>query len=297
MHDQPRMRMRHRIGDLQEQAQALRHVELMLAAVHVDGLAADALHRHPGPAGRGDACVVQPRDARVLQRAQDVALARHALRQAHRPAGARQLERHVAAQHAIGTLGQPDGGHAAGTQLADQPVRADLVAGLVGLQVAVGQVVCRERHRPLQKRVGLDRRARQQRAQQRHECLLFGRQRAQPGVALVPRQRQRRFEQGIEAAQAIGVGCWSIAHWRQGTASETDHAGRAGFRTRGDRRAAIVGPIPRGAPARRGISVRRWPAAAVPTAAPRAGAAGALAAWDASTPAPAAARHRPPRPR
>ena len=73
---------------------------------------------------------------RVLEQRADVALARHALGQARAPGQARQLQRHLALHAAVGALGQPHGAHAAATDLADQPVRADEVAGLAAFASA-----------------------------------------------------------------------------------------------------------------------------------------------------------------
>ena len=91
-------------GHLHQQPQARRDVQTLLAAVRVDGLAVDVLHRQVGPAQRIHAGVVQARDVRVLQQRADVALARHALRQAVRPAQPRQLERHAALERTIRTV-------------------------------------------------------------------------------------------------------------------------------------------------------------------------------------------------
>ena len=76
---EPCVRVRHRIGHLQEQAQALAQVAALAAAVFVDGDALDVLEREIGLSVGREAGVVEPRDVRMLEAREDVALARHAL--------------------------------------------------------------------------------------------------------------------------------------------------------------------------------------------------------------------------
>ncbi len=126
MHHQVGVRMGDRLRDLEEQPQALAHAQSVAAAVGVDALAFDEFERQVGLAVVGHAGVVQPRDVRVLQRGQDLALARHALGQARAsPRAVRELECDAAALQHVGAFGQPDRGHAAFANLAQQPVRAD----------------------------------------------------------------------------------------------------------------------------------------------------------------------------
>ena len=111
-------------------------------------LAVDVLEREVGPAALVDAGVVEPGDVRVLEQRADVALARHALGQARAPGQARQLQRDLALQAAVGALGQPHRAHAAAADLADQPVRADDVAGLGAISSRARLVVEAAGRRP-----------------------------------------------------------------------------------------------------------------------------------------------------
>ena len=89
--------------------------------------------RAPGTAALcGDARVVETRDVRVLERREDFALAREALRETgESPRGVRELQRDRPVEHSVGALGEPNGGHAAATERANQPVRPDGVARTV----------------------------------------------------------------------------------------------------------------------------------------------------------------------
>ena len=125
---QPAVRVGHRVAHLQQQLHPRAQRQQAGAAVGVDRLALHVLQCQPGAAGFVHPGVVQPRDVRVLQRGQDVALARHALGQAARPGQARQLQRHQAFELPVHAARQPDTAHAAFTQLAQQPPRAHGVA-------------------------------------------------------------------------------------------------------------------------------------------------------------------------
>ena len=87
MHDQLAVRIRHRARDLQEQAQP-RRARRAPCSRSSASMARRRRTRARGTAGRRrvDAGVVEPRDVRVFERGEDLALARHALGQA----GARQ---------------------------------------------------------------------------------------------------------------------------------------------------------------------------------------------------------------
>jgi hypothetical protein len=139
--DELRVGVRHRARDLQEQAQPLGQRQAALEAVGIDAPAVDMFQRQPRLAVGRDPGFVQARDVRVLQRGQDLALARQSLGQAGAPPGAvRQLERHLAALQQVGPLGQPDAAHAAAAQFPDQAVGADGIAGtLAGQAGGVGR--------------------------------------------------------------------------------------------------------------------------------------------------------------
>lgn len=64
----------------------------------------------------------------MLQTCTDALLARHALRKALGPGDARQLQRYLALERTIDTLGQPDGAHAAAADLSDQAVGPHQIA-------------------------------------------------------------------------------------------------------------------------------------------------------------------------
>ena len=121
----------HGLEHLQEQAQARTDVEPLRIAPVGEQLTLHVLHRQEGQAVGIDAGVVQPRNMRMLQTRENVALAEEALFQIvaharHR----RQLQGHLAVERAVRALRQPHFGHAAGTQQTYQFVRSDAVAGL-----------------------------------------------------------------------------------------------------------------------------------------------------------------------
>ncbi len=193
------MRVRHRARDLQHEKHPRRHVEPAVLGEAVERLALDELEREPGLAVVGDAGVIQPRDVRVLERREDLALARQALGQPRAlPRAVRQLQRDAALLQQVGALGQPHAGHAAAAELADEPVGADPVAGafdrrgqrreLVGLD-ELGQ---RGEQRGVAGGLGMP----EQRAQARRERAI-GRigQGVEPAATLRGWQRQRVVEQ------------------------------------------------------------------------------------------------------
>ena len=86
--------------------------------------ALDVLERQPGRPSAVSAGVVQARDVRMLQRGEDLALARQALRRARRAATQRAAASAPPdACSAVRALGQPHGAHAAIGQLARKPAR------------------------------------------------------------------------------------------------------------------------------------------------------------------------------
>ena len=132
MHGQLAVRIRDRAGHLREQAQPRFHVEVLLAAVHVDVLAFDVLDGEIGLPARSDACIVQMGNVWMGQRRENLALARHALREPGAlPRAVRKLQRHWPFDEAVSALGQPDHPHAAAAQLAQEPIRPDHVARLI----------------------------------------------------------------------------------------------------------------------------------------------------------------------
>jgi hypothetical protein len=92
------------------------------------------LEREERPAARRHAGVVEARDLRMLERGQDVALARHPRdERGAQPRAARKFQRDLALQQTVGALGQPYGAHAARADTSQQPVGAHGFAGVTGL--------------------------------------------------------------------------------------------------------------------------------------------------------------------
>ena len=175
--------------------------------------AGHVFHRQKGLALLCGAGLVEPGDVRMLQRAQDVALALEALVQPPLlQAWSHQFKRHLAAQRAVSPLGQPDHAHAALAQRPQQAVGAD------GLACAKGR---RRAHRigdgPAQRRgpgvaranarivavqqAGLSPQVAQGRRQRRVLTL----QRIDPGGLLGGGQRQHPHEQAVQRCQLVGA--------------------------------------------------------------------------------------------
>ena len=130
---QVRVRILHRFEHLLEQSDAFAHAESMRAAMLDQRVPLHIGQRDVGLARSRHARVVQARDMRMRQRGQDVALARQPLGECARgQAGVRQLERHLALEQAISSLGQPHAAHAAAADLAQQPIGADHALAVVG---------------------------------------------------------------------------------------------------------------------------------------------------------------------
>ena len=134
MHCQLAVCIRDRTGHLREQAQPRLHIELLLAAIHIDAVAFDVFDGEIGLPAGSDACIVQMRDVGMGKRRENLAFARHALREPGAlPRAVRQLQRHWPFDEAVGALGQPDHPHAAAAQLAQEPIRPDHVARLIAI--------------------------------------------------------------------------------------------------------------------------------------------------------------------
>ena len=131
MHDEPGVGMGQRVAHLQGQSHDRGDTQPVAPAVGVDGFARHPLEREPGPPEVGLPGVVQAGDVRMLQRGEQGALAGHALHQSRRPAGSRQLQRHLSLQRAVAPLRRPDGRHAALAEQLEQAPRPDEVAGRI----------------------------------------------------------------------------------------------------------------------------------------------------------------------
>ena len=125
MHHQPCMSMGDGTRHLQQQAQTLVDTQRALFAIHVNGLALDVFQGEVGSPLGIQTRVVNLRNIRMIEARQNVAFAPHALGQPLRPADARQLQRYLALEAAVGTRRQPYRAHAADAQLVNQAVRTD----------------------------------------------------------------------------------------------------------------------------------------------------------------------------
>jgi hypothetical protein len=73
----------------------------------------------------------------MIQRGEDLPLARHSFREPSAlPGAVRDLQRHRTIDVPIGALGQPDRAHAAAAELTHQAIRSHLVAGMLYLRSA-----------------------------------------------------------------------------------------------------------------------------------------------------------------
>src|SRR5690606_37328493 len=109
------------------------HAELPRRAMLVERTALYVLERDIRIAGLGEPSIVEARDARVLERGQELALARHSFPQPlANPETARKLQRHGPVDQAVGALGEPDRAHTAAAELANEPVGTEMLAFVVG---------------------------------------------------------------------------------------------------------------------------------------------------------------------
>ena len=195
------MRVLNRAQHLLEQQHALAHAQALRVAMFDQRLPLDIGECQVGLATGRDARVVQARDVRVHERRQDVALACELLGEAAAAQpGVRKLQRDLAFQHAVGSLGQPDAAHAATADLADQRVVAHTLTGasrgFIGAELGQGgQAVVGAwfgvlgQHLPQALDVGLVR------------C----RQPGQPGFARADVECQRFVEQPAQRGDGGGV--------------------------------------------------------------------------------------------
>ncbi len=125
MHDQAAVRVAHRVAHGQEEAQARRDVEPRLVAVAIDRRALDVFHDEVWQAVGGRAAVEQPRDVRMFQPCQDLALGPelpHALRIEQ---AAHHLDGDLLQELVVVAFGEVDGAHAAFAEHAHQAVRTE----------------------------------------------------------------------------------------------------------------------------------------------------------------------------
>ena len=199
------MRVGDRARHLQEELEPLPQVAAARLHVFVDRPAVDVFHRDERPPTVGGACVVEPRDVRVLERRQRVALLHQPLGDAACPAGTRQLQRHLPLPFAIGALCEPDATHAAGAEFAQQPVRPDERTGSLD-DAAVAGLEPLGRRRPAHEGIGFRAGALEHAAQPRQQRLVGVRARSEPVRARLGRQRQRLAQQLIQSPPVLGIG-------------------------------------------------------------------------------------------
>ena len=116
-----------RLADVLEEPQSRLDGEPVAVAVVRDGLALHEVHRQPGAPVRGDAAVEQPRDGRVVEPGQDLALGDEPRRALRRQARAHQFDGGRLLVRSVGSLGAPDFAHAPSADALDQSPRADPV--------------------------------------------------------------------------------------------------------------------------------------------------------------------------
>jgi hypothetical protein len=126
MHDQPRVRRLHRRRDLAQQRDAPAHRQRMPLAMLGDRRALHIFEREPRLPVVGHAGIVEPRDARVGEPGEDVALAVEAVAQrAAQQMRMRQFQCDLALIGAVRARRQPDRAHAAAAERTQQSPRAN----------------------------------------------------------------------------------------------------------------------------------------------------------------------------
>jgi hypothetical protein len=130
VHDEPRVRVRHRLRHLQEQPQARARGQRLLRAPGIDGHAVDVLEGEKGPAA-----LVEPASYRraMWGCSRRALMSRsRAMRSASPAPQARcgSLSATWRLQRAVDAFGDPDAAHAAAGDLAQQAVGAHQVAGV-----------------------------------------------------------------------------------------------------------------------------------------------------------------------
>ena len=193
MHDERGVRVLHRLQDFHEERDPRPDVETLLVAVPVEVDALDVLDGEERSTSLVDACVVEPRDVRVIERTQDVPLALHARREALGPGELRQLDGQLALELTVGALRQPDRALAAAADAFEDAVGADLVARL--------QVGGRLGHpgQGVEEGLRLDARLRrQQPAQRALQAMVFGGEAVEPGLTLGRLECQHLVEEPVD---------------------------------------------------------------------------------------------------
>ncbi len=130
VHDQLAVRVGHRAADLQEERDARPRIEAVSRGIGDERLAGHVLHHEEGFAVGGDAAIEQPRDVRVRERRQDLALAAKVGFEIGRRHGAPDhLQRDVVAVLPVGAPREEHRAHAAAAELPHDLVGAHARAG------------------------------------------------------------------------------------------------------------------------------------------------------------------------
>ena len=127
MDDQIAMRVRHRVDDLQEEPELLVQRERVRLDVAIERHPVDVLHREPRVPIGSDAALEQARDARMLERREDLSLLGEAAQQ-HAiliESVAHHLERDTRGELGVVARGEIHGSHAAAAEHVVDDVRAD----------------------------------------------------------------------------------------------------------------------------------------------------------------------------
>ena len=138
MDDQLCVCMGHGLGRPGGDADPGPDVELVLVAVVVDRPSLDVLERQIRTAARRHPGVVEPGDVGMREGREDVTLAQHPSGQGRaRPGAVGKLQCNRPPDHAVAALGKPDRSHAAGADLAQQPIRTDVRGTVLSRLVAL----------------------------------------------------------------------------------------------------------------------------------------------------------------
>ena len=167
-------------------------------------LALDVFEREVGPAVGCEPRVEQPRDVGVVERGEDLAFPREALRGGLREMLVHELQRHPAPEQSVGALGEPHRPHAAAAERAQHAPRPDRLADerrrcrAVALQMPLDDLA------GFEEPVGVSGSRGHEAAQQFGCARLALRERVDPALALVHRPVERLVHQRRQARELGG---------------------------------------------------------------------------------------------
>ncbi|MEO7198774.1 MAG: hypothetical protein ABIY56_01010 [Dokdonella sp.] len=128
------MRSVQRMTNALKQFQTCLQIQHVMIAIVGDGLALDQLHHHIGSTVLGAASVDESGDAGMLEIGQNLALGGKSLQCAFADGALQeQLDRHFLLECTVGTTCAIDRTHASASQLSDQFIAADALAGHHGI--------------------------------------------------------------------------------------------------------------------------------------------------------------------